>query len=671
MPKASKKKQRKAEDFKKVKLKVGKKKAPPTNTTDTSFTSKSITLGAQSITADKTEALTNSRKLTLKDVLTQMRHYSAATRKDAVLGLTDFLTLHPEVLNTELGSIIDGTVKLIVDNEPAVRRVLLKLYSSYLPDVPRRELAPFTPLMVIFTCSGMTHILDDIRSDAVKFLNLLIELAPQDLSQYASKILPNFFSLLETNTQSSEDSRGSASLNSRTSLLTKGNRLDIMRSCYNYLKVYTDPLLRNDDPLGFMSPDVGGTAHQVKEDEEQQSWQFPDGSIYFYPNTPAPFAHLNLFGESVGAGASSDATSGDANAVIRAQSKEAFTRLFQFLQATWMESSTMFGTNQIADDQSLDLCGFVMRILQTLWQASYKDSIPLTDKQLFGFTRQCMVHFPFGGAYVGSNTVEESLLAMNIKVCELVARLRSGAAGSSSEKAVAEVSKWTKRCVKFILTTLGFKLGKTQVQVSAAFRHEHFVELLPVVWRLVHCGNDKYADKLLMSVIHYADVCPLASANKTLCIRFLRSIIEIQWSRASTDRAVVGMQEQLSEMLANWALGLPKLLWQLRDKNFAASRAAIETLRLINQRTKLLDASQTDTLQSSLVTLFCVTVPSKGTVFGPFKQYPDDLQCAVLETVHYCPRRSDRLAQAMQACQNDITSGRAMALLDELVTAPS
>ncbi|KAI8319519.1 hypothetical protein GQ54DRAFT_243433, partial [Martensiomyces pterosporus] len=135
MPKASKKKQRKAEDFKKVKLKVGKKKAPPTNATDTSFTSKSIVLTGQSITADKSAELTNSRNLTLKNVLTQLRHYSAATRKDAVSGLADFLSLHPEVLGTELGSIIDGTVKLIVDNEPVVRKGLLRLYTNTLPDI--------------------------------------------------------------------------------------------------------------------------------------------------------------------------------------------------------------------------------------------------------------------------------------------------------------------------------------------------------------------------------------------------------------------------------------------------------------------------------------------------------------------------------------------------------
>ncbi|KAJ2788454.1 rRNA processing protein, partial [Coemansia linderi] len=83
MPKASKKQQRKAEDFKKVKLKVGKKKAPPSNATDTSFTSKSIVLAEQSITVDKSSELTNSRNLTLKDLLSQLRHYSTPIRKDA------------------------------------------------------------------------------------------------------------------------------------------------------------------------------------------------------------------------------------------------------------------------------------------------------------------------------------------------------------------------------------------------------------------------------------------------------------------------------------------------------------------------------------------------------------------------------------------------------------
>ncbi|KAJ1960411.1 rRNA processing protein [Dipsacomyces acuminosporus] len=689
MPKASKKKQRKAEDFKKVKLKVGKKKAPPSNSTDTSFTSKSIVLTGQSITADKSNELTNSRNLTLKNVLTQLRHYNATTRKEAIAGLADFLSLHPEVLGTELGSIIDGTVKLIVDNEPVVRKALLRLYTNILPGIPRRDLAPFVPLVVIFTCSAMTHILDDIRSDAVKYLNLLIEIAPSELSQYSAKILPNFFSLLETNTQGTDDKK--SSLNSRTTLLTQGNRLDIMRSCYSYLAVYTQPLIGTSDPLWFMS-DASSMVSFSSTGSGLHVRNFCDSALYLPYDTPAPFARLNLFSESMGIRSTAAATAtdeGDAirelassaafdsKAAIRIQSKDAFSRLFQFLQATWMESSTMFGTNQIAADHSLELCVFVMQILQTLWQASYSGSIPATDTKLVGFLRQCMVHFPFGGSFVGPSHVEESLLSLNIMVCELTALLKLGTGQKTTapdDKAAAEATKWSKRAVRFVLQTLGCRPGKPPAQaqqqavVNPSFKHSHFAQLLPVIWRLMHSTSEKDTDRLLVAVIHYASACQLSSASKTLCIQFLSRVVEMQWQSGSSRSAVVAStQKQMSSLLAEWALGLPKVLWQLRDKNMEASKAAIQTLRLIAQRTRLLDSRATETLQSSLITLFCVDVPGKGTVFGPFKQYPEHLQASVLEIVHYIPNRSDKLMQAIQECLADKAhSSQAKARFNEI-----
>ncbi|KAG2181549.1 hypothetical protein INT44_008364, partial [Umbelopsis vinacea] len=81
MPNARKKRQAKNEDFKKTRLKVGKKKVVADNFTDTSFKSKTISLPNQSITEDKSNLLTNSRNLTLSTLLSQMRHYSAGTRK--------------------------------------------------------------------------------------------------------------------------------------------------------------------------------------------------------------------------------------------------------------------------------------------------------------------------------------------------------------------------------------------------------------------------------------------------------------------------------------------------------------------------------------------------------------------------------------------------------------
>ncbi|KAJ2745540.1 rRNA processing protein [Coemansia sp. BCRC 34301] len=689
MPKASKKQQRKTEDFKKVKLKVGKKKAPPSNATDTSFTSKSIVLAEQSITVDKSAEMTNSRNLTLKDLLSQLRHYSTPIRKDAVAGLADLLARYPEIIRAELGPIIEGSVRLIVDNEPAVRRGLLKLYAGLLPELPTRDLAPFVPLVVIFVCSGMTHILDDIRADAVRFLDLLSEIAPQPVSQFASKILPNFFSLLETNTPS-DSSR--ASINSRTTLLTLGNRLSIMRSCYNYLVVYTSPLTQTSDPLWFMTgpsstPATANTSPHVDINCSMSS-------LYFYPNDPAPFAILNLFGETVGAhaGFGKEASSSedqkdaagsaaDTHADIRARCKEALVRLFPFLQATWVESATIFSQSQISSGQSLELCAFVLQILQTLWRTAYTDFIPLSETNVVGFLRRCMAYFPFGSNSVSDSEAEEALLSLNIRVSELAAMVRLGAtqSGSADPATLAEVSKWSKRTVKFAQTAMGVKpkrqpVGASssqrleQVATGASLGHEGFAELVPVVWQLMHGLGQKDAEQLLLAVIHYAGSCQLASSSKALCVRFLSKIIEMQWSRSPASGALDLAKLQLSDMVASWALGLPKLMWQLRDRNLAASTAAAETLRLIGQRTRLLDATASDTLQASMVTLFCVNVPGKGTVFGPFRQYPPTLQRTVLEAVSYCPRRSEKLSLAIRACLPEMAPASSIgALVKEIL----
>ncbi|KAJ2846947.1 rRNA processing protein [Coemansia erecta] len=605
MPKASKKKQKKVEDFKKVKLKVGKKKAAPCNATDTSFTAKSIVLTGQSITADKGGQLTNSRNLSLKDILSHLRHYSAVTRKEALAGMADLLSLHPQLISTELGPIIEGTVKLILDNEPVVRKSLLQLYGKTLRQIPVRDMVPFTQLLVVFICSAMSHILEDIRADAVKFLDLLVEIAPDSAAQFSSRILPNFYSLLETNTQSSD--KKSMEIKSRTTLLTQGSRITIMRSCYDYLAAYTRPLSEQSNPLWFMDRGGGGANGKCRPSHN---------------DTCLPRNH-----------------------------------------ATWIEESTMFGTGQIATGKSLELCAFVVQILQTLWRAAYAEGVPLDEKDLVGFLRQCMVHFPFGGSYVGKSEVEEALLSLNIKICELVALVQLGAAKHklTDVPSKAELAKWTKRTIMAVLQTLGVRATtqpKTvpgaqaeKMMVSLHFRHENFVELLPVVWQMMRGASQNDAEQLLVAIVHYSETCQFAAASKALCIQFLSKVIEIQWSRTPVHLGTLDLSmEWAKDLLSRWALGLPKLLWQLRKQNLEASTAAAEALRLIQQRTRLLDSASASALQAGLATLFYVDVPGKGKVYGPFNQYPTGLQRTVLEVISYSTEVSPRLVQAVRAC---------------------
>jgi pre-rRNA-processing protein IPI1 len=123
-------------EFQKTRLKVGKKKAVADNFTDTSFKSKAISLPNQSITEDKSNFLTNSRNLTLSTLLTQMRHYNANTRKgklsdthdvantqylhdptsaEAITGIQDMCEQHPGLLSTSLNSIVNASLKTLVD----------------------------------------------------------------------------------------------------------------------------------------------------------------------------------------------------------------------------------------------------------------------------------------------------------------------------------------------------------------------------------------------------------------------------------------------------------------------------------------------------------------------------------------------------------------------------
>ncbi|KAJ1734974.1 hypothetical protein LPJ61_000793 [Coemansia biformis] len=672
MPKTSKKKkQQKAEDFKKVKLKVGKKKAAPTNATDTSFTARAIVLSEQSIVADKSSQLTNSRNQTLRELLTQQRHYSTTTRKEAVAGLAEFISLHGDVLRSELGPIMENSLRLVVDNEPVVRRQLLKLYSEALPGIPARDLAPFVPLAVVYICSAMTHILEDIRTDAMKFLDLLADVAPESVAQLSPRILPNLLSLLETSTSTPDSKR--AEVSARTALLSQGSRLGIMRSCYRYLSVCTEGQAEVADQLQFMRPSGAGPGARGTAD--CPSLNCTGSGLYFHPDSPSPFGALGLFGEASNGGPDA---AGPATAVC-ATSREALGRLFPFLQATWTEASAIFATSRIAGDPSLELCTTAMLLLRTLWRGGYPGAIPSDEKRLAGFLRQCMVHFPFGGELARDARVEEPLLLLNVSVCELVALIRQGAfegSAAADPAAEAELGRFLERAVAFVLQTVGLPVGQRvatqQLSGSAHLQHGRFVELLPVIWRLARGAGQDDADRLLTAVLHYARVCPPTSTSKALCIRFLSQIIQDQWSRAPVQGALCLAGPQLAGLVAGWVLGLPKLLWRLRDRNPDASMAAVEALRLVLRRRRLLDAAAADAVQAGLLTLFCVSIPGKGTVHGPFRQYPPALQRAVLEAVASCPQPSDKLRHAVRASLADAAPcPQVRAAADAIVGGPS
>ncbi|KAF9206182.1 hypothetical protein BGZ49_002887 [Haplosporangium sp. Z 27] len=209
MPKSSsKRKKEKNADFKKTKLKVGKKKAVSDSFTDTSFKSKAISLPSQSISHDKTALLTNSRNVTFAELITQLKHYSPGTRKDALLGLRDLFHRHPHLLPLHLGVLVNTIVRLLIDDSSIVRKALQSFLGEFIPTLHHRDVQPFLPLLIVYTCSAMTHILEDIREDALKFMDLWIAAGGQIVvNGFWDKIIPNYVSLLTSDSNASNASK--------------------------------------------------------------------------------------------------------------------------------------------------------------------------------------------------------------------------------------------------------------------------------------------------------------------------------------------------------------------------------------------------------------------------------------------------------------------------------
>ncbi|KAK9897214.1 hypothetical protein P389DRAFT_194842 [Cystobasidium minutum MCA 4210] len=166
----------------KANFKLGKGKLKSANATDTSFSSRSIALTQQSITRDNTGVPTTKRNLTLEDLQTHLKHYSSSTRKDALAGLRELFSAHRDLWESSAGSCIPILARMIGDEEQSVRKALLAFLAWYLPGLPSIVLQPHHSILLFFATSSMSHIYPDIRLDAVRALNIMLDIFPESIA---------------------------------------------------------------------------------------------------------------------------------------------------------------------------------------------------------------------------------------------------------------------------------------------------------------------------------------------------------------------------------------------------------------------------------------------------------------------------------------------------------
>lgn len=272
MGSSNRKKNEKAKDFKKAKLRVGKGKPQASNFTDTSFKSKAIVVNQQSLSE------------TAPDPVEQFKHNlslasssrSDSQRKDALAYLTSQLSAKPPNNPVGTSAILTKLLPLVSDQYTSVRGQLLKLFRA----LPPAEVSPDVEKALMYVRAGMTHLSPEIRTDSLQVLEWLLDVAGDEVVSCPGgwmKTMNSFSAMLGWNPTigNATGSKGWTTASKATLGATKGGNAQArqIQTLARFLQA------------GF-KPDA-----QVPYDS-QAFWD----NIYRMPRRPNPFAYLNLFG---------------------------------------------------------------------------------------------------------------------------------------------------------------------------------------------------------------------------------------------------------------------------------------------------------------------------------------------------------------------------------------
>ncbi|EPB76018.1 hypothetical protein ANCCEY_04864 [Ancylostoma ceylanicum] len=175
----TKKKAKKNADFKKVKLKVGKK-LKKTTTTDTTITTKKVVLISQlQEKSESSEKPLSFRGLSLDELCRQLGHFNKSVRRDALLGTKQLLTSRPDLIETHLRTLIPAIARLVSDcgHDPALNgqlRSLLRVICS----VSSHAMSAHFTLFVAHLLHALTHNEAGVRSFSLSIIAMLLSNYP-------------------------------------------------------------------------------------------------------------------------------------------------------------------------------------------------------------------------------------------------------------------------------------------------------------------------------------------------------------------------------------------------------------------------------------------------------------------------------------------------------------
>ncbi|VDK58207.1 unnamed protein product [Cylicostephanus goldi] len=175
----SKKKAKKNADFKKVKLKVGKK-LKKTTTTDTTIQTKKVVLISQlEEKSESSDKPLSFRGLSLDELCKQLGHFNKSVRRDALTGTKQLLTSRPDLIEAHLRTLVPAIARLVSDcgHDPALNgqlRSLLRVICS----VSSHAMAAHFTLFVAHLLHALTHNEAGVRNFSLSIIAMLLNSYP-------------------------------------------------------------------------------------------------------------------------------------------------------------------------------------------------------------------------------------------------------------------------------------------------------------------------------------------------------------------------------------------------------------------------------------------------------------------------------------------------------------
>ena len=176
-------------DFSKAKSSLkAKQKATPSNATNTSFKSRSIVLPNQGtvtqIEERKQTKLTDDKGRGVEELVTILRGVgsggSGDQKAEALNSLNVLCSRLPDRVTLGLG-LLPIILPLITSNSSSIRLALHKFMTAFLKDTPHDALVPYVTIMTLWVTSGMNHIWKEVREDAAKLGEVVIDVMGAEL----------------------------------------------------------------------------------------------------------------------------------------------------------------------------------------------------------------------------------------------------------------------------------------------------------------------------------------------------------------------------------------------------------------------------------------------------------------------------------------------------------